>query len=561
MRGLFVRGFLLYLQLVQSTHYFAGNIYWERHSTLQNTVSYYMQLGFRRDWGFPAARGTQQGGHKNLGDQYRVDGVTGKLKIIDKVTSTETVKVIEPVTVIAHSAQANWQIGRFQWDFTLPDANNDYEVRYVGCCRLQTYTTPRNENYWLFATRVTLVNAQRLGSPRTSGVPREFATAGTNINFAIPITHPNQLPVTVKFPEPETEVFHGRRKSDGTGTWGLYDVDAVTGSGFHEIEPGTGEQKFPPFGLTLDVAAKKIEWTAPQFSSVARNNLYAVQVLIEEVNDLLGDGSVSIAYDFLFEVKAACQTSNCNNPPYFSPPSAKLFHQNVCLCGSAECNFCPFVRGVETTISINIYDVDSTQTLNLVDSGKPEGSQLTVKEQGTRTNDPYGSNGQFSWKQYEFKWRPPIDAVDEILCLQAQDSGDATSINNYCLILKIVESESIYVSGIIRDFTPDHMHFGLDVDEQSMYVASTLGADGKPVATDADGNPVANPAFDQWFNTVPDVNEATVTPPSSPTQLPTHSSPLFGIIQIPTQKKERSHGNGSSHKLGFFDYSGQGRRR
>ncbi len=72
-------------------------------------------------------------------------------------------------------------------------------------------------------------------------------------------------------------------------------------------------------------------------------------------------------------------------------------------------------------------------------------------------------------------------------------------------------SDSIPITGTIRDFHQAHPDFEGPINDDRGMVASLLGADGKPVYT---GNPTTPTTsgkenFDQWFRDVPGVNLST----------------------------------------------------
>lgn len=74
-----------------------------------------------------------------------------------------------------------------------------------------------------------------------------------------------------------------------------------------------------------------------------------------------------------------------------------------------------------------------------------------------------------------------------------------------------VNADTIKLSATVRDFQEAHPDFQVDLGDDRDYVASTLGADGKPVYIGGAGTATTSGAanYNQWYNDTPGVNLTT----------------------------------------------------
>lgn len=127
-------------------------------------------------------------------------------------------------------------------------------------------------------------------------------------------------------------------------------------------------------------------------------------------------------------------------------------------------------------------------------------------------------------------------------------------------------ADTISLTGTIRDFNDTHPDFEYTIAVDPGIVASTLGADGKPVYTGLAGNPTTNgqAAFDQWYRNVAGVNQSasyaitldnTITP--DPKVFTFSNSSFFPIDNQLLGNQGRSHNYHFTYEIHTeFTYQG-----
>eukprot|EP00808_Paulinella_micropora_P018111 g10197.t1 len=126
---------------------------------------------------------------------------------------------------------------------------------------------------------------------------------------------------------------------------------------------------------------------------------------------------------------------------------------------------------------------------------------------------------------YDFKWTPRLGDTDFTMCFKATDNGAPVpkkSLGSYCVLMKVLVADTLYISGILRDFRKSHPDFALPIEhgddqEGRNFVADKLGPNGDiellvgPGQSTPGGTtratglgqapPHQGPGFYDWFHT------------------------------------------------------------
>jgi len=210
--------------------------------------------------------------------------------------------------------------------------------------------------------------------------------------------------------------------------------------------------------MILNSNTGAITWTP------TREGLHATQFLIR-------DGYNTVPLDMIFSVSNVCtDPARCKTNPVFDPaaPQPQTFY-----------------RGVQKTVVIKAVDSNPGATVTVETSVFSEGTFQQVTSGSTST--------------YHFTWAPLIDSVPFTICFKAFNSHNLYSLGNYCVLMDIGQASSIYITGIIRDFTAASA--GFNVLDGAVTVSNTLGADLKPVFVSSAITSINKAAFDSWWTT------------------------------------------------------------
>lgn len=303
-------------------------------------------------------------------------------------------------------------------------------LSFQSCCRLSTLAEGNADNSWQVRSNILLTDGgkRRTGSPRTSGLPREYLELNMAASFTIP-----------KF------------VSDG------FQPNFAMASGSLSLL-----SKVSPAGMTNNFVAggSDLFWTPRSLG------LFALQVTISE-----NGGSLYCPYDFIIEVIPLCSPTDtkCNKSPHFSPKTWQEFvvapkSKGGCECCAAfaangacvtQCDYCPFYRSYESSFTITACDYDQSDTVVVTPGSLPPTSSWVQTLATHQMLDPF----EPTWTKnkacvsYLFTWAPVIDSAAFSAIFQASDNRGKSSVNRYAFLLNIVEADFIYVSGVIRDFS------------------------------------------------------------------------------------------------------------
>lgn len=437
---------------------------------------------------------------------------------------------------IDSESDVNWIRGTQQYDFTVKNELDEYLVFFYAAARLDTLMDTNAGCYFNVAMNVRVTDGvtTRTRGPLTAGSIREYLEGCQESSFAVPFVQADGMKASVYpsvascavpgnlYPVVTIGSFTGNlpinclnRSQPSLKCAANYSSFTLDPGGRFSWYPPVPDQSLCASALTKTACTAKINtnkigcfWD-PIGKTCQKHDEYAIQFTVKE-----NTGFLFSTYDVIFEVSRQCLVSDttCNHAPHFSPryASVKTPNYNHEVCGSPDGSSCPVLRGVEAQLTILAVDYDIQQTVSA--------SYTLLPYQGfvfpgtpTQAPDIYDQNILKAVSPYQFKWIPAIDAIDVILCWQALDSLGKFSNGNYCLNLVVQDTDFIYVSGIIRDFSASHPDFNRPenvADNGQQWVMPYL-TNGKPVKNPA--VPVTTVSrFDQWFNTIPDVNMQTV---------------------------------------------------
>lgn len=559
--GLFLLWLLCLVDSVIGTHFAYGTINWVftgRDSSGNAQVKIFQNYAWRRNYatsywsysptyvsncsqmydpniaGCPLATLDVQ---MNFQIYIRTGPATYTTKLVDqRMNSYLVMQESLNYLALAPTSDVNWIRGFYIYDWTVPSDTTEYVLVFTNNARLSSLQDNNNDKWWLLCANIKIFhNFQRSRSPQTTGSIREFLEACVESGFTVPRVISDGQPLTTY-----TSVT-GCAGNNPTGQYNGSTVyvgeSCLVNTLPTRLCPSTAPVTFGRDGKltwwpmdpnqalcnTTKVAStcqNKVGCFWDTFASVCeKKDEYAIQfTIIEEA-----PGVLFTTYDVIFEVSRFCPLTDktCNHAPHFSPrftgpyvgtpntPADASYHKSV--CGDPNATSCPCLRGVEKILFINAVDYDINQTVTATNSLLPFAASISAPAYLGIVADPYESNIQKTWTRYTLKWIPPLDGVDAVVCFQALDSQAKPSNGNYCLNLRIVEAEYIYVSGIIRDFFANHSDFARaesTADNGAQWVQSFL-TNGKPTRNSTVvTTSVTN--FDQWFNTIPGVNAQNV---------------------------------------------------
>eukprot|EP00457_Paulinella_chromatophora_P000014 gb/GEZN01000014.1/.p1 GENE.gb/GEZN01000014.1/~~gb/GEZN01000014.1/.p1 ORF type:complete len:4933 (-),score=561.68 gb/GEZN01000014.1/:135-14933(-) len=443
-------GLLAPLQTVDAAHWVYGTVQWERLSGDANSARQYsfnMEFGFTRSYfcadgaseSTPSCpRGMPNVDYPTPENPQKFDNV-GNMKFLRsdnlKEIATRRITLIPRVVY----PKDDWWIGQDNYTLvTVPPHTYDILFSYDRCCRLTTILDGNGYQYWIM--QGTIPRSQKY-SPRTTGLPREYFEVGRPIDYRVPGKHAENHPL-------------------------VYDVSQASESGLMNSLPSGPPYKFGQ--MKLNSSNGVVSWT-PEVTG-----LFALQF---KIIDQTSTPPTTVPLDFLMEVTPRCLQSdnNCNHAP-------SLYSNSVLKTPEGEL-YVNLYPGVQFTFDICAKDQDAGDSLTIESSLPPSGRTSSFFKQPN--TDSLG-NLIGNPVCYDFSWAPRLGDTDFNICFKAQDDQDPPkkSLGSFCVTMRVLEANTMYVSGILRDFRKAHPDFNLTFqhadDAPGMeFVASDLDNNGR----------------------------------------------------------------------------------